>query len=248
MKIQPSDLNESIRKIPLPDLMRDRPVSKQGYPVPFFAGKNKEGEWDFRVVPTGRQFECHKKKLCWVCGKTMGPKMSFVVGPMCVVTHTSAEPPCHYSCAQYSAIACPFLAMPRMKRNEKDLPVGHLPPAGKAIMRNPGVAAVLVTRSYKIFNDGAGGGLFEMGPPEAVEWYARRGLATYTDVSESIQSGLQFLLDECEAQPGGPEQVKEAHEELHRRLNAVTRWMPQVTAAEIQALGATAVPRSTVAS
>jgi hypothetical protein len=224
MKIQLSDLNESIRKIPLPQNMQDRPVSRQGYPVPFFAGK-VNGEWDFRVTHPGTTVRCLKEKLCWVCGKSMGSKLAFVVGPMCVITRTSAEPPSHYTCGVYSAIACPFLASPRMKRNTVELPEDHQPPPGTAIMRNPGCAAVLVTNSYKPFNDGDGGLLIEMGKPEAVLWFARKGNATFTDVMTSIASGITELYKACEMEETRHSK-EEAYDELLLRVGETLKWLP----------------------
>src|ERR1044072_4556793 len=119
-KIKREQLNEMIRWIDLPPNMQELPVSRQGYPVPFFAGK-VNGEWDFRVVNPETAVLCVKHSLCWVCGQAVGRLKAFVVGPMCVVSKTTAEPPCHPSCARYAAIACPFLANPRMRRNEADL-------------------------------------------------------------------------------------------------------------------------------
>jgi len=225
MSIKTSDLNASIRDIPLPDLMRDLPVSKAGFPVPFFAAK-VDDDWDFRVVHPMTTVRCFKEHLCWVCGKSMGVKKAFVVGPMCVITRTSAEPPSHYSCGVYSALACPFLAAPRMRRNENDLPDGHRVPAGIAIMRNPGCAAVLVTRSYQPFNDGQGGTLFQMGLPESVDWYAKRGRATFTDVMDSIESGLHLLYAECDKEDSKLDRT-EAHYELSIRIADTLRWIPR---------------------
>lgn len=223
MKIQRSQLNAAIREIPLPDHLKERPVSRQGYPVPFFAGK-VDGEWDFRVVYPETQVRCMREHLCWVCGQRLGQLKSFVAGPMCVITRTSAEPPCHYSCAAYAAIACPFLAAPRMKRNTKDLPEGHTNPAGIAIMRNPGVAAVLVTRSWKPFDDGQGRVLIRMGDPERIEWYAERRRATRAEVEASIDSGLELLYAEA---------VKDdAVDELELYIERARKWLPQAEAAQ----------------
>lgn len=222
MKIQPSQLNESIRKIPLPDLMAERPVSKRGFPVPFFASLI-DGEWDFRVINPQSWKACVQQKLCWVCGQRMGGKLAFCVGPMCVVTWTSAEPPSHYSCAQYSALACPFLAAPAMRRNEKNLPEEVQQPSGHALMRNPGVAAVLVTRKMRIFKDQNGGPLVEMGQPENVEWYARRGRATRKEIMDSIESGLPELMRLAD---NGKDREDE-HKELGRRLSLAMRWLPE---------------------
>jgi hypothetical protein len=225
VKIQPSQLNASIRDIPLPDNMRELPVSRQGYPVPFFVARETAPDWDFRVVRPDTFVKCVRQHLCWICGQTMGTKKAFVVGPMCVITRTSAEPPCHLSCAEYAAIACPFLAQPRMKRNEVDLPEGHQLPAGEAIMRNPGVSAVLVTRGLKIFNDGNGRALVQMGRPDEVKWYAQRRAATRKEVMDSIESGLPLLFEQCQNEKSAMDKVN-AHRELSQRVTETMRWVP----------------------
>jgi len=216
-KIKPEQLNAAIRDIPLPDYMRELPVSRMGYPVPHFAGK-VDGEWDFRVVYPETTVNCMTRQLCWVCGQRLGRLKSFVAGPMCVITRTSAEPPSHYSCAAYAAIACPFLAAPNMKRNTKNLPDGYEAAAGIAIMRNPGVTAVLVTRDWKPFRDGLGGVLVRMGEPERVEWYAHRRRATRAEVDESISSGLHLLRAEAAKD--------DAQAELDEYIANAQRWLP----------------------
>lgn len=65
-----------------------------------------------------------------------------------MVNLNTAEPPCHYECAVYSARACPFLTIPRMRRNEKSMPEGHRV-AGIAIKRNPGVVVLWTARGYR---------------------------------------------------------------------------------------------------
>jgi hypothetical protein len=208
-RIAVEQLNASIRDIPVPERMMHRPVSRQGYPVPYFVAKNKEGEWDFRVIHPETAIRCMRQKICWMCGKPLGQFLCFVAGPMCVATRTSAEPPCHLECARYAAIACPFLSQPRMKRNEVDLPEGHTAPAGTAIMRNPGCAAVLVTRTWKPFRDGNGGILIRMGDPQRVEWYAQRRAATRQEVQDSIVSGSRLLFETC---------PPEEHDEIKQNL------------------------------
>lgn len=242
MKIQPSQLNAAIRDIPLPDNLRERPVSRQGYPVPFFAAKVND-EWDFRVVHPQTFVSCIRRKLCWVCGQTLGSMFCFVAGPMCVVTRTSAEPPCHYSCAKYAAVACPFLASPRMKRNEKDLPEGHTNPAGVAIMRNPGVTAVFVSRKYKLFDDGQGNPLVNMGVrPVRVEWYAQRREATWSEVMESIASGIDLLYEQCENEATESRRL-EAYRQLSDQLSEViANYTPLPQRGEVESL-LTPLPR-----
>jgi hypothetical protein len=156
---------------------------------------------------------------------------------MCVVTQTSAEPPSHLSCGEYAAVACPFLAQPNMRRNEKDLPEGHQPPAGVAVMRNPGVTAVLITDEWTPFSDGSGGILIRMGEPLSVEWFAHRRPATFPEVAQSIQTGMPLLLDQCDKEIT-PELRQEARRELYQRVVATAANMPPIAASDVPLLEA----------
>jgi hypothetical protein len=229
MRIQPSQLNASIRDIPLPDNMNRLPVSSKGYPVPHFVARETAPDWDFRVVNPVTVVDCIRNKRCWLCGQSLGSMFCFVVGPMCVITRTSSEPPSHYSCAKYAAIACPFLANPRMKRNEAALPDGHQPPPGIAIMRNPGVAAVVITRKYKPFEDGAGGLLIQMGQPVRVEWYAERVPASQRQVLDSIESGIGELYKQCDNE-ALPHLQREARQQLERQFSDALHHVPPANA------------------
>jgi len=224
-------LNPSVRSIPLPHRMRMRPVSRQGYPVPYFVAR-RDGEWDFRFILPGTVMRCMEKNLCWMCGKPLGTYKAFVAGPMCVVTSTSAEPPNHLECARYAALACPFLTQPARRRNiegMEDVETRDSP--GLMIMRNPGCVAVLVTKSWRAFRDGKGGVLIRMGEPENVEWYAHRRKATLEEVTESIYSGVPILKD---ASP------KNEHDEIDERIRAVSRWLPHPTPASATMIGGAA--------
>lgn len=205
---------------PLPAKMRHLHV-RRGYPVPWFVVwldndvevPDGEGEPDFRVM-SQRKFEIAvAQKRCWVCGGRLGSRMSFVLGPMCAVNRTNAEPPCHLLCADWSARACPFLARPHMKRNEKPKPVEVTDPAGVAILRNPGVAGVWTTRGYRVVSDTRGGVLFKIGTPERVDWYAQGRPATRAEVLESITTGLPLLEAAC---GGDPTQLAELAREAKR--------------------------------
>ena len=75
--------------------MRHLP-KQDGYPVPWFVAKVGD-RYDFRVVDPKKIEKAIKKRRCWVCGNPISPleKMVFVVGPMCVINRTTAEPPSH---------------------------------------------------------------------------------------------------------------------------------------------------------
>ncbi len=212
-------LNASILGIPIPPRMSRRPISDKGFPVPWFVA-NVNGVPDFRVADTEKLVMAVKRKLCWLCGQQLGVHLVFVLGPMCTINRTSAEPPCHLECADYSVRACPFLTKPAMRRNEKDLPEEHSPPPGVMIKRNPGVTALWVTKSYKVFRDGHGGALFNPGDPEQVLWFAQGRKATREEVAASIESGMPILLQVAE------DEGADAVAALHEHVQTARAYLP----------------------
>lgn len=183
----------------LPSRLQKLPVDRRGYPVPWFVSW-VNGEPEFRAMDAEKFVRAVKERRCWVCGDTLGVHLSFLIGPMCALNRTNAEPPCHHECAVWSARNCPFLSRPHMVRREDE--VTNSARRGEAsITRNPGCAAVWTTRSYRVFNAGkaAGAGyLFTMGEPERVEWFAHGRPATREEVIASIDSGLPILEATCD--------------------------------------------------
>lgn len=169
------------------------PKDRHGRPVPWFVAWI-DGQPDFRVLrPDWKVALAYD--LCWVCGQQRGRHAAFVVGPMCAVNRVSAEPPSHLPCAVYSATHCPFLITPNMVRRDKHLPEGVADPAGVMIRRNPGVALVWSSRTWKLKPDGAGGILFDLAEPTSALWFAEGRPATHAEVDASIQSGMPLLID-----------------------------------------------------
>jgi hypothetical protein len=177
----------------LPARMRALPLDDRGYPVPFFVAWI-DGKPDFRVADPKKLAICHNQHRCWLCGERLGKYMAFVIGPMCAVNRTSSEPPSHVDCAKFAASACPFLARPKAMRRDSGLPKDRTDAPGHHLTRNPGVALVWVTLTYKAF-PAPGGALFRIGEPEQTFWYAEGRSATREEVLESVQSGLPSLYD-----------------------------------------------------
>lgn len=175
------------------------PRTPTGLPIPYFVAQ-VDGRYDFRVVDARKVRPAIQHRLCWLCGQPMGRMMCFVVGPMCIVNRVSSEPPMHRDCAEYALRACPFLTNPDRRRREAGLPENRSI-AGIPILRNPGVSALYVTRTYRIA-EVPGGILFDMGPPEEVAWWAQARAATRDEVEASIASGMHIL--EAEAAKDGP--------------------------------------------
>ncbi len=206
----------------------------RGFPVPWFVDK-VDGEYDFRVMDKRKLVLAVTEGLCWVCGGKLGRHRSFVIGPMCGVNRTNAEPPSHTECARYSALACPFLSRPHMKRRDHEKLVERHgdTQAGEAILRNPGCCAVWTVKSaatkgstgYSCFRDHKGGLLFDIGEPLSVEWYAQGRAATRAEVMESIRTGEPLLRAACDTEET-PEKREEAHRELLKALEALEKHLP----------------------
>jgi hypothetical protein len=174
------------------------PRDERGYRVPWFVHW-ADGKPDFRIIGMNKVSDAIRFRKCWVCGELMGKNFAFVIGPMCAINRVSAEPPSHVSCAQFSAMACPFLTKPKMKRNEHDLPQekGDMP--GASIRRNPGCCLVWITDAYGLIRSN-GGVLFSVGKPSALEWYCEGRKARREEVQHSIDTGLPILREMAEAE------------------------------------------------
>jgi hypothetical protein len=212
-----------------PKFMRHLKIDQRGYPVPWFVDWFN-GVPEFRAVDRRKLVYCSKNRVCWTCGRKLFGEEVYVIGPMCAVNRISSEPPSHRECAEYAAVACPFLSKPQMVRREGNMPPGAgeiETPAGVMIARNPGVTLLWYTRSRRILDvrnrPGAGDGiLFQIGRPFKTEWYCRGREATRAEVMESIESGLP-LLRETAAKHDGPEGVLL----LECKITEGLRWVPR---------------------
>jgi hypothetical protein len=188
-------LNKKIASIEIPHRLRGFPLSREGYPIPWFV-PFVDGQPEFRAMDGEKFASAIKNRRCWLCGAPLGKFLTFPIGPMCAITRTTAEPPSHLDCAEYAARACPFLTQPRMRRNEVDLPA-DASVAGIGIRRNPGVVVLWTCTDYSLFSDGRGGVLFKIGEPKHVERWAEGRAATSEELLESIESGYPLLLAEA---------------------------------------------------
>jgi hypothetical protein len=223
---------------PLPDRMQRLARDHRGFPVPWFVQwLDPDGKPalygavgaapDFRIMDSTKLVRAVRERRCWVCGETLGRNMAFTIGPMCVVNRTTAEPPSHLECAEFSAKGCPFLTRPKMRRNEKDMPE-HKPMAGFGLKRNPGATCIWVTREYSPFRVRAGaqgggdGVLFRIGEPVSVHWYAEGRQATREEVMASIESGMPALLDVAHKD----HEPSVAVQALHKQYDAAMPLLP----------------------
>lgn len=195
------------------------PTNQAGYPVPWFVAWI-DGQPDFRVVGAGKLDDAVRFGLCWLCGQPRGANAAFVIGPMCSVNRISPEPPSHRDCAIYAATACPFLATPSMRRRDGNLPADASEPDGDMIRRNPGVALVWVTRTWRTLHHYR---LFDIGDPIETRWYAEGRDATRAEVLASIESGLPILKDSAAQEKFS----QRALEVLRGQYEAALQYVPR---------------------
>jgi len=212
--------NAAIARIEMPNRIKRLPVSATGFPVPWFVHW-EDGAPDFRVIGRGKVARAWSGKRCWICGDPLGVNLAMMLGPMCAINRTISEPPSHRECSLFACVACPFLANPRAKRNEQDLPE-HKETPGIGLLRNPGAMAVWITRTVKPFR-APNGTLFTFGDPTEVLWFANGRRATRAEVDESISSGLPFLFAEAEREGA------EAIAALQRMIGAAEKYLPRIT-------------------
>ncbi len=212
----------------VPDRISKLPMLR-GFHVPWFVAK-VNGEFDFRIMDHRKLVQATRERLCWVCGEKLGRFKSFVIGPMCAVNRTNAEPPSHRECAEYSAKHCPFLSRPNMKRREDEV-TAEGESAGMAIKRNPGCCAVWTVTDYTVFSDRKGGVLFDIGEPVDVDWFAEGRAATRAEVVASLDSGLPILEAACETEDT-PQRQTEAKMQLALMCARLEPMLPREEASE----------------
>jgi hypothetical protein len=176
---------------PLPARMKRLAIDERGYPVPWFVAW-VDGKPEFRVADSAKMFRARRYGHCWVCGKNDGAVKTFLIGPMCVVNRVTSEPASHASCAEFAALACPFLTLPRAQRRAANMPAGIIDPAGLMIDRNPGVCCLWTTNRWRLFKAG-NGLLYRLGDPTSATFYAEKRLASREEVLASIESGMPIL-------------------------------------------------------
>jgi hypothetical protein len=208
----------------MPARMKGLQRDDVGRPVPFFVGW-VDGRPDFRTMDSKRLRAAIMEELCWVCGTRLSRRYgvktgSFVAGPMCLINHTSAEPPCHADCAAWCTQACPFLINPNKVRRESNMPENSGHPAGIMIARNPGVTAVIESNRWGVWRPDENGILFDFDRIRTVDFYAEGRKATTKEIMESIETGLPILAGYA------TEEGPDALADLVRKLRKAIGWIP----------------------
>jgi hypothetical protein len=190
-----TELNASIRDIPMPSRISKLPISEAGFPLPWFTAYDRDGKPVPQLADPAKRMRAVRVNLCWICGEPLGRFKAFILGTMCAVNRTTAEPPSHRDCAEYAVLACPFLRNPRMRRNPTTPEEHKQPPAGAMIERNPKVSLIWVTHDYQLVGDRRGGELFRVGAPVEVTFWREGRIAKRAEILESMESGIPILRD-----------------------------------------------------
>lgn len=211
---------------PLPRRWSSRPIDHRGYPVPWFVTvKDDDGRWDFRIVDPTRKVDAVRHRRCWLCGEPLGVHGAFVIGPMCAINRTTAEPPVHLDCARYAVAACPFLARPRAQRRTAGIEDMQDNMPGVGLQRNPGACLIWSTRQWRWYDPtgrrSIADSLVALGDPTSCEWYAEGRPATRAEIMASIESGLPALRSVAEDE--GPAAVAA----LERMTEAAMIYLPE---------------------
>jgi hypothetical protein len=104
----------SLSDTPIPDLMRQLPHDKRGYPITFVTAIASDGTPNFAVTDEAKRQHVIVNNLCAICGKP-NHKLTWLVGGYLSAFHPHGaflDPPMHYDCASYALKVCPFIASP----------------------------------------------------------------------------------------------------------------------------------------
>jgi len=203
----------------MPPAIENLPRDERGYPVPWFVAWLANGQPEFRCMDRKKLVRAVKERRCWVCGERLDLKQHvFVIGPMCSINKTSAEPPCHEACAEFSARNCPFLTKPAAVRREANLPPDAQDGAGMPILRNPGVTCLWFCQGYQIRRLEEGF-LFALPNPSRVKWFREGRQATRAEILESINTGLPLLRNVADQE--GPDARRALDQMTDRALKFV---------------------------
>lgn len=203
---------------PLPPAMKNLPLDKRGFPVPWFASwPIAKRDVDFQVIEPGRIVTAMRFNVCWVSGEEMDPVFAFVIGPMCAINRISAEPPSRIEVAEWSVKGCPLLSNPAMRRAPRS---DVIDAPGIMERRNPGVSLIWVCDHFSPVRVD-GGYLFQVPDPMWVSWWHRGREATRAEVEAAMAPGVAQLRQMA------MEEGSAALNEFSRRLTMARELLPE---------------------
>jgi len=191
-------MNSLIQTTSAPPEIARLPVDTRGYPVPWFVAYFN-GKPDFRIPDPAKVLKAMQQQRCYICGGPLSTRKTFVFGPASVIQYIAGEPPSHMNCAVYAVQVCPWLALPKARRREANMPdLSQLPVAVSdgtyMIQSNPGISALTTVKRYAIGSNADGSLLLHFDKVENVAWYRERRLATRAEVMSALERSREELL------------------------------------------------------
>jgi hypothetical protein len=171
----PADPPSDWRTVPLPFRMRGLPRDHRGYPI-FFAisptMRPPEGaRVDFRVLNVEHHLYAHRNRLCAICGRTMGPKLWLIGGPMCVLNRVFGDGPMHEECARYAMKVCPYLTISQKNFSMRPLEETDTLKDVNVILKKPARCVLITVRDTHMIPAPGGKPLLIVPPEMVAEWY-----------------------------------------------------------------------------
>jgi len=108
--------------VPIPSLMKERPLDPRGYPIPWGVLIDSTGKAHFTINDEARRIMAIRNRLCPICGIRLWRALWFVGGPGSALHEHGVyiEPPMHRECATYALKVCPYLAAPNYNKRIDD--------------------------------------------------------------------------------------------------------------------------------
>jgi hypothetical protein len=147
-------------------------------PIPYSTARWPDGRGRFSVNDVARKLECGQRRLCGICGRSLGWWVAFLAQDHGVLTSRTlfTDAPVHEECAEASLTLCPYIREPRVPRRPHSgaiVPCGHDPAQPKTGW------LMYITRAYEIVPQPARGGrqawAFLPGPAKRVRRFAYGG-------------------------------------------------------------------------
>lgn len=113
---------KNFKEVPIPPRMRNLPLDKRGYPIPYTV-LVEGGDVFFTINREDLRMKCLREDRCPICGTKLFRGRWFVGGPGSGLLPNGSyrDPPMHDECAHYALKVCPWLVV-----TEYDKRISHL--------------------------------------------------------------------------------------------------------------------------
>jgi hypothetical protein len=104
--------------IAIPDRMKHLKVDPRGFPIPYGVVIDLDGTAHFAVADEFIRQRTIAEGLCSICGTKLFRGRWLIGGPLSAFASNGCflDPPMHDECAHYALQTCPYIALPRYRR------------------------------------------------------------------------------------------------------------------------------------